>query len=72
MIQLSRLNGDTFILNAMLVEQIQSLPDTTITLLSGKKLVVKEPKQKVIDDITAFYQKVGMQQSLKEVEKANE
>ena len=42
MIQLTRLNDDLFTLNACMIEQIQSLPDTTITLINGKKIVVKE------------------------------
>ncbi|RDW19636.1 flagellar protein FlbD [Oceanobacillus arenosus] len=61
MIQLSRLNGEAFILNALLIEQIQSLPDTTITLLNGKKLVVKNPEKEIVQLITAYYQTIGLQ-----------
>ncbi|OZU90674.1 flagellar protein FlbD [Virgibacillus indicus] len=72
MIQLTRLNGDLFTLNAMMIEQIQSLPDTTITLMNGKKMVVKNPECDVIKLITAYYQKIGLQVSLKEAGEANE
>ncbi|RDW17828.1 flagellar FlbD family protein [Oceanobacillus chungangensis] len=61
MIQLLRLNGEPFTLNAVLIEQIQSLPDTTITLLNGKKLVVKNPEKEVVQLITAYYQTIGLQ-----------
>lgn len=64
MIQLTRLNDQVFMLNAVHIEQIESLPDTTITLFNGKKIVVKDPQPEVIQLITAFYQKVGLQQSL--------
>ncbi|WKB34860.1 flagellar FlbD family protein [Terrilactibacillus sp. S3-3] len=47
MIQLTRLNGRSFMLNVFLIEQIEELPDTTITLTTGKKIVVKDS----IDDI---------------------
>lgn len=61
MIQLLRLNGEPFLLNAILIEQIQSLPDTTITLLNGKKLVVKNPEKEVVQLVTAYYQTIGSQ-----------
>lgn len=55
MIQLTRLNGESFTLNAVMIEQIQSYPDTTITLTNGKIIVVKNPEQEVADLVTAFY-----------------
>lgn len=67
MIQLTRLNNEVFTLNAVQIEQVESLPDTTITLFNGKKIIVKDPEKQVIQLITAFYQKIGLQQSLKEV-----
>lgn len=60
MIQLTRLNGDEFNLNALYIEQVQSFPDTTVTLTNGKKLVVKEPEQEVIKLIKQFYRQVGL------------
>jgi len=43
-----------------MIEQIQSHPDTTITLINGKIIVVKNPEQEVADLVTAFYQKAGI------------
>lgn len=60
MIRLTRLNNETFILNALLVEQIQSYPDTTITLTNGKILVVKETEIEVTALLTAYHRKVGL------------
>lgn len=65
MIQLARLNNELFTLNALLIEQIESLPDTTITLINGKKVLVKNPEKEVIDLLTTYYQKIGLQGSLK-------
>lgn len=59
MIQLTRLNGEKFQLNACMIEQIRSNPDTTITLVNGKKLVVQELEANVVESITVFYQKIG-------------
>lgn len=60
MIKLQRLNGDVFYLNALLIEQIQSHPDTTITLTNGKKLVVKTKEEEVIYKVKEFYQDIGI------------
>lgn len=64
MIQLTRLNGETFILNAFMIEQIQSYPDTTITLTNGKKIVVQTPELEVLELVTTYYRKIGIQGSL--------
>lgn len=48
MIQVTRLNGQPFTLNALFIEQIECFPDTTITLSNGKKFVVKEPEEAVL------------------------
>ncbi|HLS66491.1 MAG TPA: flagellar FlbD family protein [Pseudogracilibacillus sp.] len=69
MIELERLNGTTFMLNAFMIEQVESLPDTTITLTSGKKIVVKSDMDDVIEKVTAYYQSIGLvSQTIKQVE----
>lgn len=60
MVTLTRLNGQTFALNAVYIEQIQAFPDTTITLVNGKKIVVKETEQELIDRIEHFYKRIGL------------
>jgi len=60
MISLNRLNGDAFTLNALLIEQIQSFPDTTITLSNGKKFVVRNKETEVIQRAMDFYRKIGL------------
>jgi len=42
MIELSRLNGKRFLLNAELIESMEATPDTTIRLTNGKTYVVRE------------------------------
>ncbi|MDG5788183.1 flagellar FlbD family protein [Evansella sp. AB-P1] len=60
MIELTRLNDQSFTLNALYIEQIQAFPDTTITLTNGKKLVVKESEIEVVQKVEGFYKKVGL------------
>ncbi|RNA69587.1 flagellar FlbD family protein [Alteribacter keqinensis] len=60
MVELTRLNNQVFTLNALYVEQVQSFPDTTITLVNGKTIVVKETEATVKEKITDFYRQVGL------------
>lgn len=55
-----------------MIEQIQSYPDTTITLINGKKIVVKEQEAEVVELITSFYKQVGIINSLSEVKSSIE
>ena len=59
MIELTRLNGDEFVLNALYIEKIEALPDTTISLINGKKQCVKESVHDVSQLITDYYQQIG-------------
>lgn len=72
MITLRRLNGDSFTLNALMIEQIQSYPDTTITLMNGKKIVVKDDESEVIACVTKYYQKVGIHIPVEETGEGSE
>lgn len=72
MIELNRLNGDPFLLNPVLIEQIQAHPDTTITLLNGKKLVVKNDISEVAEKVMAFYKEAGILGTVKEAGEVNE
>ncbi len=47
-------------LNVFLIEQIESLPDTTITLTSGKKLVVQESADEVERGIVLFLKQIPL------------
>ena len=48
MIELTRFNGERFVLNADLIEMVEATPDTVIRLLNGKKLLVKESVEQVV------------------------
>jgi flagellar protein FlbD len=65
MIKLTRLNGQSFVLNAIFIEQVQSFPDTTITLSNGKKIVVLDSEEDVMLKTVEFYQEVGIVRLMK-------
>ncbi len=58
MIQVTRLNNTRFVINADLIEMIEATPDTTITLTTGKRFVVKEPLEEVIRRIINYKRSV--------------
>jgi len=47
MIYITKFNHDQILLNNDLIEQIEETPDTVITLVSGKKLVVQESMKEI-------------------------
>lgn len=54
MIALTRLSGTMFMLNADLIERVDSTPDTVITMIDGKKLVVVESVREVLDAMVDY------------------
>jgi len=58
MINLTRLNGKEFSLNALYIETVESFPDTTITLTNGHKYVALESREEVYSKISQFYKEV--------------
>ena len=59
MISLTRLNGNTIAINPDLITWIDVTPDTTVSLLGGDKVIVREALSEVIDRIVAFRRLVG-------------
>lgn len=60
MIAVTRLNGKTVHLNALLIELIEETPDTMITLTTGKKILVLEKASVVISSIQAYLRSIGV------------
>ena len=47
MIEVTRLNGTTVLINSDLIETVEETPDTVISLTTCKKFIVKESRQDV-------------------------
>jgi len=54
MIRLTKLNRTSFILNCELFEMLESTPDTMITMNNGKKFVVIESIEEVVDKVVQY------------------
>ncbi|MEY8731844.1 flagellar FlbD family protein [Peribacillus frigoritolerans] len=60
MIKVRRLNGKCFHINALYIDTVESLPDTTITFTNGKKIVVLEKEEELVEAIIQFYRIVNV------------
>jgi flagellar protein FlbD len=60
MISVTRLDGKIYWINPHMIESMEENPDLTITFLSGKKVVIRESPQDVIDRIIAYRQRIGI------------
>lgn len=58
MIELTGLNDVPFILNDALIETIENIPETKITLTTGKYLLVAEDKEEIIKRIINFKRQI--------------
>ena len=59
MIEVIRLDGKSYWVNPHMIESMETNPDLTLTMLSGKKLIVKNSPQEIIDKIISYRKKVG-------------
>lgn len=54
MILVHRLKGEPMFLNSDLIEQVEATPDTVITLADGRKVVVSESPEEVVERSRLF------------------
>ncbi|MBN1649375.1 MAG: flagellar FlbD family protein [Spirochaetales bacterium] len=59
MIEVTRLNNTVYYLNPHQIEYIECNPDTTLVMLSGKRLVVREDYQTVLKRIVDYRKLIG-------------
>ena len=57
MIEVTRFNDTTFLINADLIETVEETPDTVLTLTTGRKFVIKENAQTVRNRVIDYKHK---------------
>jgi len=67
MVQLTRLNQETFLLNPDLIEQVEITPTTVITLSNSHKLLVRESAEEVLKRIVEYRRSVKSDLALSQV-----
>jgi flagellar protein FlbD len=60
MITVTRFDQSDFILNADLIEFVEAKPDTHITLVTGKKLLVSQTPQEIVERVIEFRRQAGI------------
>ncbi len=59
MIEVTRLNGTGYFINPHQIEYIESNPDTTLVMLSGKRLIIQEDYQSLFQRIVDYRKLIG-------------
>ncbi len=59
MIQVTRLDGTAYFINPHQIESIETHPDTTLVMLSGKKVIVRETTEQIINRIIDYRKLIG-------------
>jgi flagellar protein FlbD len=59
MIKVTRLNGKEYFINPHQIESMEVQPDTTLSMLSGKHVVILEKAEELIDQIVEYRRKIG-------------
>ncbi len=59
MVEVTRLDGKTYYVNPHQIEYVECNPDTTMVMLSGKRLVVREDYQTLFTRIIDYRKLIG-------------
>lgn len=59
MITVTRLDNSKFVVNALLIEFLEATPDTVISMTNGKKIIVKESLEEIIDMTEKYLKKIN-------------
>lgn len=60
MIQVTRLDGKQFVVNADLIETIEATPDTVVSLTTNQKYVVQESVAEIVNRVMRYHQELNM------------
>lgn len=63
MIKLTRLNGTEYYVNPDLIEIMEKTPDTVLSLVNDKKLIVREDPSEIISRIIEYNRKIFIEKS---------
>jgi flagellar protein FlbD len=58
MIKVTRLNDSNLVVNTDLIEFLEAIPDTIISLTTGKKVMVKETIDEVIEKVENYKRRI--------------
>ncbi|MDR1128935.1 MAG: flagellar FlbD family protein [Treponema sp.] len=59
MIKVTRLDSTEYYINPHQIESVELRPDTTLLMLSGKHIIVREKVEDIIDRIIEYRRRIG-------------
>jgi len=59
MVEVTRLNGESYYINPHQIEYVELNPDTTLIMLSGKRLIIVEDYQTLYKRIVNYRRQIG-------------
>lgn len=68
MISVTRLSGESLVINAELIEFVEAAPDTIMTLTTGRKILVRDRIEEIVDKVIAYRRRI-VEGSLKDMER---
>ena len=60
MIDVLRLDGKKYWVNPHMIESMEETPDLTLTMLSGKKLIIRNSPAELIEKIISYRRNLGI------------
>ncbi|MBO4678859.1 MAG: flagellar FlbD family protein [Lachnospiraceae bacterium] len=54
MIDVTKLNGSILTINENFIETVEETPDTVITMSTGRRIIIKESRQEVVNLVKLF------------------
>lgn len=54
MITVNRQDGSTLVINADLIEFVEAIPETIVSLTTGRKIMVRQTTDDIINRVTMF------------------
>lgn len=60
MIRVTKFDGEEMVINAELIVDLRATPDTVISLTTGKKILVMDEIDEIIDKVIEYKQKINV------------
>ncbi len=60
MIDVLRLDGKKYWVNPHMIESMETTPDLTLTMLSGRKIIVRNSPEEIIKKIIEYRRSIGI------------
>jgi len=59
MIRVTRLDGNSIVLNAELIQSVETTPDTMIVLLNGSRWMVRNTVDEIVEKFLEYKRQLG-------------